>query len=89
MAETEYTVDVRERGEITIPKKLRKKYNLTERSEVKLIPKAEGILIKPKTEDPVGELKGLAKDVWPSNVSSVKLVKNLRRKAEAEAEQTL
>lgn len=89
MAETEYTVDVWERGEITIPKKLRKKYNLTERSEVKLIAKAEGILIKPKTEDPVGELKGLAKDVWPSNVSSVKLVKNLRRKAEAEAEQTL
>jgi len=85
MAETEYTVDVRERGEITIPKKLRKKYNLTERSEVKLIPKAEGILIKPKTEDPVGELKGLAKDVWPSNDTSVKLVKNLRRKAEAEA----
>lgn len=89
MTETEYTVDIRERGEITIPKKLRKKYNLTQKSEVKLIPKAEGILIKPKTEDPVGELKGIAKDVWPSNISSVKLVQDLRKKAEVEAKQAL
>jgi len=88
MAETEYTVDIRERGEITIPKKLRKKYNLTEKSEVKLIPRTDGILIRPKIEDPVGQLKGLGKDVWPAHVSSVNLVKDVRRKAEVEAEQT-
>jgi len=89
MVESEYTVDLRERGEITIPKKLRKKYNLKERSEVKLIPKAEGILIKPKTEDPVGQLKGLTKNVGPENVSSVDLIKDIRRRADFEAKQTL
>jgi AbrB family looped-hinge helix DNA binding protein len=89
MVETEYDVDLRERGEITIPKKLRKKYNLTEKSEVKLVPKAEGILIKPKTKDPVGQLKGLAKDVWPDDISSVDLVKDLRRRVDFEAKQTL
>jgi len=87
MTETEYTVDIRNKGEITIPKKLRKKYNLTEKSEVKLIPKTEGILIRPKIEDPVGQLKGLAKDVWPAHVSSVDLIKDVRKKVEVEAEQ--
>jgi len=77
----EYIVDVRERGEITIPKKLREKYNLTEKTEVRLIPKVEGILIKPKVENPVGQLKGLAKNVWPENVSSVDLIKELRKRA--------
>jgi AbrB family looped-hinge helix DNA binding protein len=89
MTETEYTVDLRERGEITIPKDLRKRYNLSSKSKVKLVPKAEGILIKPKTKDPVGQLKGLAKDVWPDSVSSVELVKDLRRRADFEAKQTL
>ena len=87
MPETEYTVDIRERGEITIPKKLRKRYNLTGKSEVKLIPKTEGILIRTKTEDPVGQLKGLAKDVWPAHVSSVNLINDVRKKAGVEAEQ--
>ena len=77
MTETEYTVDIRERGEITIPKNLRKKYNLSEKTKVKLVPKVDGILIKPKTKDPVGQLKGLAKDVWPDSISSVEIVKDL------------
>ena len=89
MTETEYTVDLRERGEITIPKTLRKKYNLSEKSKVKLVPKADGILIKPKNKDPVGKLRGLAKDVWPESVSSVELVKDLRRRADFEAKQAL
>jgi bifunctional DNA-binding transcriptional regulator/antitoxin component of YhaV-PrlF toxin-antitoxin module len=89
MAKTEYTVDVRERGEITIPKELREKYHLTKRTEVKLVPKVEGILIKPKAKDPVGHLKGLAKDVWPDDVSSVDLVKDLRRRADFEAKESL
>ena len=77
---TEYSADVRERGEITIPKELREKYDLTKKTEVKLIPKVEGILIKPKVKDPVSHLKGLAKNVWPDNVSSVDLVKDIRRR---------
>jgi len=86
---TEYVVDVRDRGEITIPKELRERYHLAKKTEVKLIPKVEGILIKPKVEDPVGHLKGLAKDVWPDNVSSVDLVRDLRRRADFEAKEKL
>jgi len=82
---TEHIADVRERGEITIPKELREKYRLTKKTEVKLIPRAEGILIKPKVENPVGQLKGLAKNVWPENVSSVDLIKELRKRAHFEA----
>jgi len=81
--------DVRERGEITIPKELREKYNLTEKTEVRLIPKVEGILIKQKVKDPLGHLKGLAKDVWPDNVSSVDLVKEIRKRADFEAKERL
>ena len=86
---TEYIVDVRERGEITIPKELREKYHLTKETEVKLIPKVEGILIKPKVKDPVGHLKGLAKNVWPDNVSSVELIKNIRKRVDFEAKEKL
>jgi len=82
---TEHIADVRERGEITIPKELREKYRLTKKTEVKLIPRAEGILIKPKVENPVGQLKSLAKNVWPENVSSVDLIKELRKRADFEA----
>ena len=86
---TEYVVDVRERGEITIPKELRERYSLTSKTEVKLIPKAEGILIKPKVADPVGELKGLAAGVWPDDVSSVALMRELRRRTDLEARERL
>jgi len=85
----EYVADVRERGEITIPKELREKYNLTEKTEVKLIPKVEGILIKQKVKDPLSHLKGLAKNVWPDNVSSVDLVKEIRKRADFEAKERL
>jgi len=85
----EYVADVRERGEITIPKELREKYNLTEKTEVRLIPKVEGILIKQKVKDPLSHLKGLAKDVWPDNVSSVDLVKEIRKRADFEAKERL
>jgi len=85
----EYVADVRERGEITIPKELREKYNLTEKTEVKLIPKVEGILIKQKVKDPLSHLKGLAKNVWPDNVSSVDLIKEIRKRADFEAKERL
>jgi len=86
---TEYVVDIRERGEITIPKELREKYHLTKKTEVKLIPKVEGILIKPKVKDPVSHLKGLAKGTWPDSVSSVNLIKELRKRADFEAKEKL
>ena len=86
---TEYVADVRERGEVTIPKELRERYNLKHRTKVKLIPKAEGILIRPKVADPVGELKGLAEGVWPMDVSSVDLIRELRRRADLETGEKL
>jgi len=86
---TEYVVDIRERGEITIPKELRERYRLTKKTEVKLIPRVEGILIKPKIKDPVGHLRGLAKNVWPDNVSSVDLIRDLRKRADFEAKEKL
>lgn len=46
---------------MTTPKKLRERYHLTEGIKVRLVPKKEGILIKPKAEDPIGHLKSLAK----------------------------
>jgi len=82
---TEYVADIRERGEITIPKELREKYHLTQKTEVKLIPKVEGILIKPRIRDPVSHLKGLATNVWPENVSSVDLINDIRKRADFEA----
>jgi len=86
---TEYVTDVRERGEITIPKHLREKYHLTKRTEVRLIPKVEGILIKPKVSDPVSHLRGLARDVWPINVSSLDVIREIRRRADFEAKERL
>ena len=82
---TEYIVEVRDKGEVTIPKELRKKYALTAKRSVRLIPKVEGILIKPRPEDPVSELKGLAREVWPGDRSSVEIVGEIRRRADFEA----
>jgi bifunctional DNA-binding transcriptional regulator/antitoxin component of YhaV-PrlF toxin-antitoxin module len=86
---TEYAADVRERGEITIPKQLREKYHLTGRTQVKLIPKVEGILIKPKVKDPVSHLKGLAINVWPEKTTSVEIIREIRRRADFEAKEQL
>ncbi len=86
---TECTADVRDRGEITIPKELRERYNIKSRTKVKMIPKAEGILIKPISADPVGELRGLAEGLWPEGVSSVELIRELRRRADLEAKKKL
>jgi hypothetical protein len=60
-----------------MPKNLRKKHSRYEKSRTKLGPKAERRSVKPRTKDPVCELKGLAKDVWPDSVSSVELIKNI------------
>ncbi len=68
-----------------MPKNLRKKHSHSEKSKTKLVPKAERLSVKPRTKDPVCELKGLAKDVWPDSVSSVELVKDIRHRAGFEA----
>ena len=86
---TEYVVHVRDKGEVTIPKELRKRYDLRSGRSVSLVPRLDGILIRPKSEDPVSELKGLAREVWPSGRSSVDIIKKLRRRADFEAKEKL
>lgn len=86
---TEYVVNVREKGEVTIPKELREKYNIKHKTRVKIIPKAEGILIKPEVADPVGQLRGIAEGLWPEDVTSVDIVKEIRRRADLEAREKL
>ena len=81
---SEYVVQIRDKGEVTIPKKLRKQYALGPKKRVQLVPKVEGILIKPKQDDPLSELKGLARNVWPSSRTSVDIVREIRRRADFE-----
>ncbi|MEM2840569.1 MAG: AbrB/MazE/SpoVT family DNA-binding domain-containing protein [Candidatus Bathyarchaeia archaeon] len=85
----DYVVEIRDKGEVTIPKELRKRYALEPGRSVRLIPKADGILIKPRPQDPVVELKGLAKEVWPSNLSSVNIVKEIRKRVDFEVKEKL
>ena len=86
---TEYKTKIRDRGELTVPKELRERYRLATKTEVKFIPKVDGILIKPKVSDPVSEIKGLVKDVWPKDVSSVEIVRDVRRQVDLEARKRL
>jgi AbrB family looped-hinge helix DNA binding protein len=56
------TVKVGKRGQIVIPKKLRKKYNIEEGIIIEIDETKEGLLLKPF--NPVAELKGLGKGVF-------------------------
>ena len=85
----EYVVQIRDKGEITIPKQLRKRYALAPKKRVKLVPKVEGILIKPKPDDPLSELKGLTRNVWPTESTSVDIVKEFRKRADFETKEKL
>lgn len=85
----EYVVKIRDKGEITIPKGLRKRYALGPKKSVRLIPRVEGILIKPRPEDPLAELRGIAREVWPSDRSSVRIVKEIRKRADFEVKDKL
>jgi len=85
----EYVVEIRDKGEVTIPKELRKRYALEPKKSVRLIPRVEGILIKPRPEDPLTELRGIARKVWPIDQSSVRIVKELRKRADFEAKEKL
>jgi AbrB family looped-hinge helix DNA binding protein len=67
------TVKVGKRGQVVIPKKLRKKYNIEEGIIIEIDETKEGLLLKPF--NPVAELKGLGKGVFGD---PVKFQKKLR-----------
>ncbi len=50
------------RGQVVIPKKLRKKYNIEEGIIIEIDETKEGLLLKPF--NPVAELKGIGKGVF-------------------------
>lgn len=55
---------ISERGQITIPKKLRQRYGLTKDVEVEITPIDDGLLIRKRTRGnhPVDELIGILKN---------------------------
>lgn len=71
------TVKVGKRGQVVIPKKLRKKYNIEEGIIIEIDETKEGLLLKPF--NPVAELKGLGKGVFGD---PVKFQKKLREEWE-------
>ena len=72
-----------------MPKNMRRKHSLSEKSKVKLSPKEERASVKSRAKDSVGELKGLAKDIWPDSVSSVEIVKDIRRRVTFETKRSV
>lgn len=54
-------IRVSEKGQIVIPKELRKKYGITPKSEVLVTEVNDKILIVPILKDPVKEARGLLK----------------------------
>ncbi len=73
---------VRQKGQITLKKELRERYNITEGSLVEELPTTEGILIKP-LEKPIKRWKTLSKKIskkWPVETSAVSALKEDRTK---------
>jgi len=73
---------VRQKGQVTLKKELRERYNIVEGTLVEELPTAEGILIKP-VEKPMKRWKDLSEKVskqWPAGVSVVSAVKEDRTK---------
>lgn len=66
-------VKVGMRGQVVIPKKLRKKYNIEEGIILEIDDTKEGLLLKPF--NPISELKGLGKGIFGE---PVKYQKKLR-----------
>ena len=71
------TVKVGMRGQVVIPKKLRKKYKIEKGIMIEIDETKEGLLLKPF--NPVAELKGLGKGVFGD---PVKFQKKLREEWE-------
>ncbi len=74
MSKVTEKVKVGMRGQVVIPKKLRKKYNIEEGIILEIDDTKEGLLLKPF--NPVSELKGLGKGVFGD---PVKYQKKLRK----------
>jgi AbrB family looped-hinge helix DNA binding protein len=72
-------VKVGMRGQVVIPKKLRKKHGIQEGIIIEINETSEGLLLKPF--NPVAELKGLGKGVFGD---SVKFQKKLRQEWETQ-----
>ena len=65
-------------GQVVIPKKLRRKYNIEEGIIIEIDETSEGLLLKPF--NPVAELKGLGKGIFGD---PVKYQKKLREEWES------
>ncbi len=72
-------VKVGMRGQVVIPKKLRKKYNIEEGIIIEINETSEGLLLKPF--NPVTEMKGFGKGVFGD---PVKYQKKLREEWESQ-----
>ena len=70
-------VKVGMRGQVVIPKKLRKKFNIENGIILEIVETDEGLFLKPF--NPVAELKGIGKDVFGD---PVKYQKKLREEWE-------
>jgi AbrB family looped-hinge helix DNA binding protein len=70
-------VKVGQRGQVVIPKKLRKKYNIEQGIIIQIDETNEGLLLKPF--NPIAEMKGLGKGVFGD---PVKYQKKLREQWE-------
>ena len=76
-------VKVGMRGQVVIPKKLRRKYNIEEGIIIEIDETSEGLLLKPF--NPVAELKGLGKGIFGD---PVKYQKKLREEWESKTMKT-
>lgn len=59
-----FEVRITSKGQMVIPKPLRKRYNLKQGSKVKIVVTSDGMLIKPGLEGPWIGLRGMMKKEW-------------------------
>jgi AbrB family looped-hinge helix DNA binding protein len=60
--ESQYVVKITDKGQITLPKELRKAYNLKEGDYLLLFPQGEGLRAEKALVSPVSRFKELAAD---------------------------
>ncbi len=53
---------VTSKGQVVIPKRLRKKYGIRPTTAIRWIEKDQGILMVPESEDPIVATRGMLKD---------------------------
>ena len=77
-------VKVSSKGQIVLPAKIRKKYGLEPGTELGIVEYAGAIYLVPVSEDPIGELRGLAAGV--DGFSSEEFLAERRRDRDREEE---